>query len=264
MSIVVSAKGYDIRKTMTCGQVFRYSELPGGLFQVLSRNKVCKVWTADDSLAIDCDERDNDYWVRYFNVSVKDADIQSMMSVNAIMRDAYEFSKGVRLLLQDPFECLIEFIISQQKRIPQIQATMEKLCKACGDQLGPDLYGFPDPEAITPDVVDSLRVGYRAPYIYNAAQEVASGDLILEDFAYGKVSYQSAMQRLQRLPGVGVKVADCVALFALGFPQAFPVDTHIKQLLAVPCMRDFRAEAYGEYAGLIQQHMYYYALHNGY
>lgn len=70
------------------------------------------------------------------------------------------------------------------------------------------------------------------------------------------------MARLQRLTGVGVKIADCVALFSLGFTNAFPVDIHIQRVLELEGMRNFREEDCGAYAGLVQQYLYNYALHN--
>ena len=264
MSTTLDAPQYDLRKTLTCGQVFRYTELPGGLYQVVSRDKLCKVWTSGSTLCIDCEDADNNYWERYFNPLMEPAELCSLMSGNEVLRSAYEFSKGTQLLRQDPFECLISFIISQQKRIPQIQASIEKLCSLCGDCITQEVYSFPEPSRITRDAVTELRAGYRAPYIYNAAQEVASGNLVLEDYTADKVSYPEAMQRLQRLSGVGVKIADCVALFSLDFTNAFPVDTHIQQLLVLPEMRTFREEECGRYAGLVQQYLYNYALYNGY
>ncbi|ARU42526.1 hypothetical protein CCB80_01990 [Armatimonadetes bacterium Uphvl-Ar1] len=36
-----------------------------------------------------------------------------------------------------------------------------------------------------------------------------------------------AVEELQQLPGVGPKVAECVALFGLGHGDVVPIDTHI-------------------------------------
>jgi N-glycosylase/DNA lyase len=41
--------------------------------------------------------------------------------------------------------------------------------------------------------------------------------------------YEEAKRELCRLPGVGMKIADCVLLFGLDNPLAVPVDTHLWQ-----------------------------------
>lgn len=44
---------------------------------------------------------------------------------------------------------------------------------------------------------------------------------------------------LMLLPGVGPKVADCVALFSLDQHDAVPVDTHVRDI----CLRDYACAA---------------------
>lgn len=264
MSIIIDAPGYDLRKTLTCGQVFRYKQLSNGAYFVQSRDKICTVQTSNGALSIDCEDKDNLYWTRYFNPLQEPSSLQQLMSSNAVLQAAYVFSKGIQLLRQDPFECLITFIISQQKRIPQIKATVDKLCSLCGPELAPGIYGFPEAKYITHHAISELRLGYRAPYLTGAVREVYAGELVLEDITADKVSYIEAIQRLQRLYGVGFKIANCVALFSLGFYNAFPIDTHIRQLLELPEMSNFREEDCGEYAGLVQQYLYNYAIYNGY
>lgn len=264
MSFIIEAPTYDLTKTMTCGQVFRYKALGTDDFEAYSKDLRCRVRMFKDILSVDCDARDNDYWVRYFNTAQSHAELKGLMSVNPVLREAYEFSKGTAVLRQDPFECLVNFIISQQKRIPQIQSCIELLCELCGEMREGDYRAFPEASQISRSVIPQLRLGYRGPYLYDAAQQVATGDLVLEDYNVKHVSYEVAMQRLQRIHGVGVKVANCVALFSLDFTNAFPIDTHIQKVLDLPDMKDFDPKELGDYAGLVQQYLYNYALYNGY
>lgn len=265
MSFTLEAPGYDLAKTLKCGQMFRYRELGSDDFMVWSKDQVCRVRKHSGVLIVDTDgEGSHDYWIRFFNATLEPGELERLMSQNAVLREAYQYSKGTRILRQYPFECLIEFIISQQKRIPQIQSALERLCTLCGPALSDGSCGFPEPRLITPIIVEQLRLGYRGPYVANAAADVADGNLVLEDYTADKVTYFTAMQRLQRLMGVGVKVANCVALFSLGFTNAFPEDTHIIKVMQLPEMKDFRPEDCGEYAGYVQQYLYNYALYNGY
>ena len=65
----------------------------------------------------------------------------------------------------------------------------------------------------------TLGLGFRAPYVANAARTVASGDLDLEALRYAP--YQDAKERLMELPGIGPKIADCVLLHSLDKLEAF-------------------------------------------
>ena len=58
------------------------------------------------------------------------------------------------------------------------------------------------------------------------------------------------------------KVADCVCLFGLHHVEAFPVDTHVKQIVNAYYPGGFPLERYRGYAGILQQYMFYYKLND--
>ena len=255
---------YDLGKTLESGQVFRQRRLGPNTFELHAKNRVCTVTQVGDILKVDgCANGDEDAWRTYFTDDTPEEVLAEMMHGNRILREAYSYSKGIRFLKQDPFECLISLIISQQKRIPQIQDRIEALCKACGKQLPDGSHAFPEPHELTYTVANSLRLGYRAPYVAQAAYAVAKGIVDVYGLMKEHTSYQRAMVSLQTLYGVGPKVAKCVALFSLGFTNAFPIDTHIQKILELPEMRTFLPDNYGEYAGYIQQYLFYWSINNG-
>ena len=73
-------------------------------------------------------------------------------------------------------------------------------------------------------------------------------------------SYKKAKEELLKLFGVGVKVADCICLFALHHLQAFPVDTHIHQAMEAHYKRGFPKRRYKGVEGVLQQYIFYYEL----
>ncbi len=66
---------------------------------------------------------------------------------------------------------------------------------------------------------------------------------------------------LRAVKGVGPKVADCICLFGLHHVDAFPVDTHVKQILSAHYPKGFPFRRYAGCAGILQQYMFYYDLH---
>ena len=69
--------------------------------------------------------------------------------------------------------------------------------------------------------------------------------------------------RLMREQGIGPKVANCVVLFGLYHLEAFPIDVWIKRALKENFPKGFDPTTLGEYAGLAQQYIFYYARSHG-
>ena len=74
------------------------------------------------------------------------------------------------------------------------------------------------------------------------------------------MSYDEAMDSLLERKGIGKKVANCICLFGLHHVDAFPIDTHVKQLLDKYYQDGFDFERYKGVAGIIQQYLFYYEL----
>ena len=146
--------------------------------------------------------------------------------------------RGLRLLRQPPWECLVGFICSATKQIVQIEQCMANLSARFGTPVPgfpglPTLTEFPTPERLA-DVSEAdlrdCKLGFRAPYVSCAAREIAEGRLDLT--ALAGMTTMSAREALTRLPGVGPKIADCVLLFAYGRQDAFPLDVWLLRALA--------------------------------
>lgn len=102
------------------------------------------------------------------------------------------------------------------------------------------------------------NLGYRSKYVVRTAKMVNSGAFDL-DMVRG-LDYENARKKLMELYGVGAKVADCICLFALHKLEAFPIDTHIKQVLNTQYPKGFPFDRYKGYEGVIQQYIFYYDL----
>lgn len=270
LSFIFKTTTYNMAKTLKSGQVFRYIEHASNVFQVFSRDKVC--WVRQDGDIIKLKVSDGEkytfseedmYWKNYFGFADNYSDLEDWMTQDPFLAKIYEFNRGLRLLHQDPWETLISFIVSQQKRIPQIQTALNRICELSGRSMEGGWFAFPTPEEILSVSIERANLGYRLPYVLAAAEEVVHNGLQLERLQVGNCNYKTAMQRLCAINGVGVKVANCVCLFGLGYTQAFPVDVHIQRVLDLPEMKGFSSSTYGDYAGIVQQYLYNYALYNG-
>lgn len=74
-----------------------------------------------------------------------------------------------------------------------------------------------------------MKSGFRAPYLYDASQKLALGEINEELFA--NLKEEDGRELLKSIKGVGDKVANCVLLFGLGYRNAFPIDVWIKRIM---------------------------------
>ena len=177
------------------------------------------------------------------------------------LTQAERAGRGLRILRQDPWEMLITFIISQRKNIPAIRLAVEKLAMLYGHPVNEMLFTFPTPEELGRASEADLRaagLGYRAPYVKDAADKVLSGALDLE--AMGKLGDEALFEKLISVKGVGKKVANCICLFGFGRTSRAPVDVWIERAITL-CGGVDPFPAFGEYAGIMQQYAFYYMTH---
>jgi N-glycosylase/DNA lyase len=190
-----------------------------------------------------------------------------------LLERAYEAYRGMRLVRDPPFPCLISFICSAQMRVSRIHGMQRALARTYGDTRtvdGRTYHAFPTPAALaarSEEELRDLKLGYRAPYVRRTAAMVADGEAAPED-ARGR-GYEDAREYLTTFVGVGDKVADCVLLFSLGFLEAVPLDTWIRSAIAdhypdcdrgsyADTSRAIRERFGGEYAGYAQTYVFYY------
>lgn len=258
---------FDLDQIARSGQCFRFRPLGERHYALVAGGRYLEVSQQGQTVRFDCPEDEFEaVWRPYFDL---DADYGRYKSAVA-KRDKYLQSAvaaggGLRILQQELWETIVCFIISQQNNIARITKCVENLCllfgETCYNKSKQVYNAFPSAErlaACTADELAPIRLGYRAKYIVAAARQVASGEVDLD--AVRRMDYAHAKAELMRLTGVGVKVAECICLFALHHIDAFPIDTHIRQMLDAHYPKGFPLRRYRGFAGVMQQYAFYYEL----
>jgi len=274
--ILKGVRDFNLSETFDCGQCFRWDKVEDAYWG-MAYGMPLKISQADDVITLYNTTHDswNNVWNRYFDMERDYGEIKKRLSSDPVMVEASTFGGGIRLLNQEPFECLISFIISASNNIPRIKKIIDSLCTNFGGKvtyLGKDFYAFPTAEKLASLDLDQLTVikaGFRDKYILGAAKAVANGMIDLE--CLKSASYEYAKSELLKLSGVGCKVADCVLLFALEKYGSFPVDVWIKRIMEhcyFDCEQDketisaFAEKKFGELGGFAQQYLFYWAREN--
>lgn len=267
---------YDLAATLSSGQAFRWRKV-GSTWEGVVDSR----WVSleGDGLCIRAKVAepvaDWAWLAQYLQLDCSLDEVFSSFPVDEALGQAVKECRGLRLLRQGVWECLASFILSSTKQIVQIQQIVGRLCERYGEPLAvpqdvSPQFGFPMAERLAEVPEPELRkcgMGFRAPYLAETARMIACGELDLNRLR--ALSLFEARAELMRLPGVGRKIADCVLLFAVGQPAAFPVDVWVLKTLRelyfsgreVPLRKviAFTETHFGANAGYAQQYLFHSA-----
>lgn len=271
---VFTAHDYNLATTLGCGQAFRWELRNDRWLGVVDARWVELRQAGKQIFARTAEPQTGWRWLEnYLQLQLDLAAVLATFPDDEPMHRAVLACRGLRLLRQPTWECLASFILSSTKQIVQIRQIVGELSARHGTpvrvpETESPAFAFPTAEqiaALNERELRACKMGFRAPYLLGAARAVANGQLNLT--ALPEFSLAEARGQLLNLPGVGPKIADCVLLFACGFPTAFPVDVWVMKALRqsyfrnrpvnLVRLRSFSATHFGPYGGYAQQYLFH-------
>ncbi len=268
-------KRYALHETLDSGQAFQWQHQGDSWTGVIGSSWI-QVRQTSDALEFTSPHRGVD-WTQITHYFQTDLDIDAVVAQfpdDPHMNQAVLSCRGLRLLRQDPWECLASFILSSTKQIRHIKQIVRALADRYGDPVAvpdgtPPARTFPSAQVLAETSEAALRklgMGYRAPYLRETAQAVATKKIHLARLH--QQSYDEAKKELIALPGVGPKIADCVMLFAYGMQEAFPIDVWIERSLrelyfpnrqpSKRALQSFANTYFSPFGGYAQQYLFHY------
>jgi N-glycosylase/DNA lyase len=214
---LLTAPDFDLALTVASGQFFLYLRRPHG-FLLTDRARSVLVSQSGDTLSLSGAPS------RARRLLGLDSDHDAALRVlerDPLTAPLLPRYRGLRVMRQDPWQCLVCFVCSANSNVARVCRNAESLTRLLGNGAR-----FPGPQPVPPGALASVRLGYRQPYVEALFNSVAESDLA----ALANRPFGDAIETLVELPGVGVKVAECVAAFALGFGEACPVDVWIRRV----------------------------------
>jgi 3-methyladenine DNA glycosylase/8-oxoguanine DNA glycosylase len=143
-----------------------------------------------------------------------------------------KLTEGLGRLLRSPtvFEDVVKTILTTNVQWGGTKRMVMEVVNAFGEAYpaDPSLHAFPLPQAIAAVSLEQftqrVRLGYRAPYIYELAQRVAGGELDLEALKNTLMPTSELKKELLAIKGVG-NYAAATLLMLLGRYDELAVDT---------------------------------------
>ena len=273
---------FDLASTMECGQAFRWRQVHspelGDHFEgVIFGNRVLAKQSEIEVLFTSKPDPPSTFRPILEDYLGLNHDLESIyadLGTDPVLARLIDKYPGLRILSQDPWECLVSFICSANNNIERIKKNVGDIASTFGNRIavaGDEHWSFPTPNALADageQALRDLRLGYKAEYVDKTSKRVADGEIDL--YALREESYEHALEAVTALPGVADKIGNCVLLFSLDKLEAFPVDVHIERAvereyaprfngkpLTKPRMREWAQQQFGPHAGYANQYLFY-------
>lgn len=264
---------FALAATLECGQAFRWSRDGDGRHIGVVGKAVWRLRQDGETIEWETDPKpapSRNHITKYLSLDRSLPQIIATFPGNdEALHAAARTHRGLRILRQEPWECLASFMASSTKQIVQIRQIVELLARRFGEPIDDAHFSFPTVAAVARATHQQLwdcKLGFRAKNMLAAARLIDSGKLDLDGLQ--SLEYRRALEELMKLPGVGEKIANCTLLFACGFDEAFPIDVWIERALrrvyfggrkrvTARQLREFAQAHFGPYAGWAQQVLFF-------
>jgi N-glycosylase/DNA lyase len=273
--------------TVNSGQMFLWEKHQNTWYGVY-KNYILKFSISEDNNLLFDSFPKFDQWEQFVFRLDDDIDyISSLFVADDMVSQLFKAYSGLRLMRQDPYQCMISFACSSNTNIAMIRRMLTNLCRKFGMKTQIDekkFFTFPTIKNLHNASINELcscGTGYRAKTIKSIVQKIVSGSLSIEELCDCK--YHEAKKKLLNIYGIGNKIADCILLFSLEKTEAFPIDIWITRSLysyyselfnqqnlrldlkstklsanQYDVLSMIMRQHFGKFAGYAQQYLYYH------
>ena len=232
---------FDLSKVLDGTQDFRWRQLDNEWYSGVLKGNIVHVRQTPDALEYRAHTNLDSLLTSYFRLDEDiDTIFNSLSSLDPHIASLAKEFPHLRVLRQpDPWECTVAYICAPRNKIKRTSQIVESIAQSLGKRLeleGDLRHTFPTPEMILKaglEPLESMNLGLdRHNKIFDAVQRVCEGTIDFNSLAHPATPYVEAQRQLEQCYGIGTKTSACIALFSLGKPEAFPIDTHVKKAIA--------------------------------
>ena len=261
----IEVPDFSLERTLNCGQIFRYEKIDD-FYLITHRDKLFEVRQEKNHLLFS--GVNQEFITDFFRLDDDYKTIMKSISKDEFMKEVIAENYGMRIIRQDPWECLISYMCSANNSIPGMKRNLSMISERFGRSIlydGHKGFSFPEPGEIADhDGLKACKVGFRSTYIHEANKNINEKMLI----SLRNESYEVAKAALIKIDGIGDKISDCISLFSLDKLNAFPVDTWIKKGMTEQYfenkktsdneIRAFANKYFGRFSGYANQYLFFH------
>jgi len=269
----IEVKDFNLKDTVTCGQIFRYIEEDDNSYTIVLSDRVVNLKQEGNNLIVDSNDMKDienvikNYFDLNFDYEILNKKLIDIDNDNKVIIDS---CFGLKMINEPRFEVIISYILSANNRVPQIRKTLNNISENYGEKVmfrNKEYYLFPSAQKLKEVTIDEYRnckAGFRDKYLFEIVSKINNKEFDINSIE--KMNSKDALEYLMKNNGIGEKVASCILLFGYHRFDVFPIDTWVKKYMKekynlekVPEIRKFMKEKYNENCGLIIQYIFNYS-----
>ena len=149
--IKIKVNNFNLKDTVTCGQIFRFIE-ENDSFIIILKDRVVKLKQENDNLYVTSNNEENlENVIKYYLDLNRDYEKinNKIILNNPDLKSSIEKSNGLKMIQQDKFETIISYIISANNRVPMISKVVNNISEKYGKEVmfeNKRYYLFPTPQ----------------------------------------------------------------------------------------------------------------------
>lgn len=262
---------FDPDPTLDCGQAFRWHLGEDNIWRGVLKFGYIEIEKLDSGLLVRYisprgwdKSAVEEYLNNYLNLSFdqkkfRDHVLDAAGEERGFFQKILDYSPGLRILNQEPFEMAISYILSIQSSIKLIGQRIENISamfpeneiKGVGRHLFPTLNQLKAEKGR----LSTLNLGFRLKYIESFVENLKSENELEE---IRDLPYEKQFEYLTSHYGIGPKVAHCILLFSFQEEHVVPVDVWIKRFYDKYCVDGGESfyEKFYPYGGVLQEYIF--------
>ena len=270
--MTLKVNNFNLKDTVTCGQIFRFEELDDSSYDIILTDRVINIKQENDNLIINSSNMNNIEEVirNYFDLDYDYESINNkLLKIDINNKEIIDSCYGLKMINEPRLEVIISYILSSNNRVPQIKSALDNISKTYGQKVifnNKEYYLFPSLEELSKCDIETLRsckTGFRDKYIYEFINKVKNKEFDINSI--DNMNSEEALDYLMTLNGIGEKVASCILLFGYHRFDVFPIDTWVKKYMkdkynieGIDNIRKFTYDKYKKLSGIAIQYMFHY------
>lgn len=221
---------FNLDKTLNCGQIF-FWDFERNWWSGVINHRLVQIRQKGSKLFFS--GADKEQIIHYFSLDSDLDHILYQIDKDPFIHSMIQHSYGLRIINQEPWSCFLSYLCSSNMKATLTKTRLKCLSERYGSKLATNYHHIYPSAFILASLAEKdirkCKLGYRSSNLIESANMINKNSDWIEQVT--NLAYNEAKRYLMSYPGVGPKVADCILLFSFRKYEAFPVDTHIRNII---------------------------------
>ena len=133
--MVIKTNNFNLKDTVTCGQIFRFEELSNSSFDIILTDRVINIKQEKEEIIVNSSNMNNIEKVikKYFDLDYDYESInEKIIEIDKNNKEIIKSCSGLKMINEPRLEVIVSYILSSNNRVPQIKNALDNISKTYG------------------------------------------------------------------------------------------------------------------------------------